>query len=272
MPGDNDKRRKRADARRGMLEEAEKFKDDDVHVGNIVRVSVWEQFARAIRELRDRIIKFLDLLENDVSLLKSRFGVPLSVGFDCRRQFVQSLLYPLLLIWLPITVVMAIRGDVKSQFETRLYVSCCCCLWQRSPPPTVTDCPQRHHRPIVEAVAPRRLRCGAVLHRHGAQCSVGALQARCSHAWGCCWLSHFTAACRPEFSSRLLSGTGIRPFPAQVQLPAAPKSICAMGLNLQCIMRLIRMDLFKLEDDQTKAKFSVVLFEFGCCELFNVSD
>ena len=135
MPGDNDKRRKRADARRGMLEEAEKFKDDDVHVGNIVRVSVWEQFARAIRELRDRIIKFLDLLENDVSVLKSRFGVPLSVGFDCRRQFVQSLLYPLLLIWLPITVVMAIRGDVKSQFETRLYVSCCCCLWQSAPLP-----------------------------------------------------------------------------------------------------------------------------------------
>jgi hypothetical protein len=31
------------------------------------------------------------------------------------------------------------------------------------------------------------------------------------------------------------------------------------------------MDLFKLEDDQTKAKFSVVVFEFGCCELLNVS-
>jgi hypothetical protein len=29
------------------------------------------------------------------------------------------------------------------------------------------------------------------------------------------------------------------------------------------------MDLFKLEDDQTKAKFSVVVFE--CCELLNVS-
>jgi hypothetical protein len=29
------------------------------------------------------------------------------------------------------------------------------------------------------------------------------------------------------------------------------------------------MDLFKLEDEQTKAKFSVVVFE--CCELLDVS-
>ncbi len=85
-------------------------------------------------------------------------------------------------------------------------------------------------------------------------------------------LSHCTAACRPEFSSRLLSGTGIRPFPTQAHLPAAAKLFCAIGLNLHALMRLIRMDLFKLEDDQTKAKFSVVLFEFGCCELFNVCE
>ena len=32
---------------------------------------------------------------------------------------------------------------------------------------------------------------------------------------------------------------------------------------------LRRMDLFKLEDDQTKSKFSGVVFE--CCELMDVS-
>ncbi len=148
-----------------MLEEAEKFKDDDVHVGNIVRASVWEQFTRAISELRDRIVKFLDLLENDVYLLKSRFGVPLSVGFDCRRQLVQSLLYPLLLIWLPITVVMAIRGDLKTQFETRLYV-----FTPPHPPPSP---PPRNQLPSATP-SPR---CGS---RH---CTRPPLRCCPSSAW-----------------------------------------------------------------------------------------
>ncbi len=36
-----------------------------------------------------------------------------------------------------------------------------------------------------------------------------------------------------------------------------------------CSHAVPRMDLFKLEDDQDKAKFSNVAFE--CCELFDVS-
>ena len=55
--GDQDKRRKRADARRGMLEQAEQFKDDDVNVSHVVRLSVWEQFSRVIREVYDKSIK-----------------------------------------------------------------------------------------------------------------------------------------------------------------------------------------------------------------------
>jgi hypothetical protein len=173
--GDHDNRRKRADARRGKLEEAEKFKDDDVNLSQIVRVGVLEQFFRALRELRDRVVTFLDLLENDVSLLKSRFGPQLVVGFDCRRQLVQSLLYPLLIIWLPITAVMVIRGDLKNEFETRLYDVL------RDPPPSSPLCsyqprPQRYSCPVVEAVAPRSFSGGVVFRWHGSQCPVSALQ------------------------------------------------------------------------------------------------
>lgn len=148
--GDHDNRRKRADARRGKLEEAEKFKDDDVNLSQIVRVGVLEQFFRALRELRDRVVMFLDLLENDVSLLKSRFGPQLVVGFDCRRQLVQSLLYPMLIIWLPITAVMVIRGDLKNDFETRLYDVL------RDPPPLLT--PLFLSTPPTEIQLPR---CGS---------------------------------------------------------------------------------------------------------------
>ncbi len=90
--GDQDKRRKRGDARRGMLEQAEQFKDDDMNVSHVVRLSVWEQFARVIREVYDKSVKYSDFLDHDVALLKSRFGLPVAVGFDCRRHLVDSAL------------------------------------------------------------------------------------------------------------------------------------------------------------------------------------
>jgi hypothetical protein len=34
---------------------------------------------------------------------------------------VQTILHPLLLIWVPFTVVLAIRGDLRGAFEQRLY-------------------------------------------------------------------------------------------------------------------------------------------------------
>jgi hypothetical protein len=77
-------------APKGMLEQAEQFKDDDVNVSQVVRVSVWEQFTRVLRELVDQFVKYSDLLDYDVTLLKSRFGLPLAVGFDCRRYLVRN--------------------------------------------------------------------------------------------------------------------------------------------------------------------------------------
>jgi hypothetical protein len=76
-------------APKGMLEQAEQFKDDDVNVGQMVRIGVWEQFTRVLRELVDRFVKYSDLLDYDVTVLKSRFGLPLAVGFDCRRYLVR---------------------------------------------------------------------------------------------------------------------------------------------------------------------------------------
>lgn len=73
-----------------MLEQAEQFKDDDVNVSQVVRVSVWEQFTRVLRELVDQFVKYSDLLDYDVTLLKSRFGLPLAVGFDCSRYLVRN--------------------------------------------------------------------------------------------------------------------------------------------------------------------------------------
>jgi hypothetical protein len=37
-----------------------------------------------------------------------------------------------------------------------------------------------------------------------------------------------------------------------------------------CLTLAFRTDLFKLEDDATKAKFSSVVFEIGCCEMLDV--
>jgi hypothetical protein len=55
--GDHDARRKRSDARRSVLEQAEQLKDDDVDVSHVTRASVWEQFARVARELYERMAK-----------------------------------------------------------------------------------------------------------------------------------------------------------------------------------------------------------------------
>ena len=70
-----------------------------------------------------------------MSLLKSRFGLPVAVGFDCRRHLVscalpsvcfcnnlqvQSLVFPLLLLWVPVTVGLVLRGDVKYNYELRV--------------------------------------------------------------------------------------------------------------------------------------------------------
>jgi hypothetical protein len=55
--GDHDARRKRSDARRSVLEQAEQLKDDDVDVSHVARVSVWEQFTRVARELYESMAK-----------------------------------------------------------------------------------------------------------------------------------------------------------------------------------------------------------------------
>ena len=74
------------------MEQAEQFKDDDMNVSHVVRLSVWEQFSRVIRDVYDKSVKYSDFLDHDVSLLKSRFGLPVAVGFDCRRHLVGSAL------------------------------------------------------------------------------------------------------------------------------------------------------------------------------------
>ena len=64
----------------------------------------------------------MDPLASDVSSLKGRFGSPLAVGVDCGRNLVSSLLFPVVLGWVPITVVMFLRGDLTNMYTSNAYV------------------------------------------------------------------------------------------------------------------------------------------------------
>jgi hypothetical protein len=88
---------------------------------------------------------------------------------------VQTILHPLLLIWLPFTVVLAIRGDLRGAFEQRLY----------APKPTlnpslyrpvVTSRSQIHNRAPLAALALSLVSRRFVIHRHVSQHCVGVVQ------------------------------------------------------------------------------------------------
>ena len=87
----------------------------------------------------------------------------------------QTILHPLLLIWVPFTVVLAIRGDLRGAFEQRLYApkptlnpSLC--------RPVVTLRPQIHNRAPLAALASFLLSRRLVVHRHVSEHCVGVVQ------------------------------------------------------------------------------------------------
>ncbi len=65
----------------------------------------------------------MDPLASDVSSLKGRFGYPLAVGMDCGRNLVSSVLFPFVLIWVPLIVVMFLRGDVINTYTSNTYAA-----------------------------------------------------------------------------------------------------------------------------------------------------
>ena len=254
-----------------MLEAAEQFKDDGIRLGDVERVSVWQQLTRALRELYEQFFRIMDPLASDVSSLKGRFGYPLAVGMDCGRNLVSSVLFPFVLIWVPLIVVMFLRGDVINTYTSNSYApplhsSMYCCNNQRA--------------------ATRSCRIGS-RHCMQPQALTWRSWVRVSPSRGCCTGScvwHNTkpskqshnppsvtfwpyAAYPPSSSTRLRRGEGkAGPQTTNTKPQTTNYKPETTNHKPQTTKLLFRVLLFDLEEDH--AKFSVTVFE--SCELLQV--